>query len=267
MEHDKPLIFNIKGHATDDGPGLRTTVFFKGCQLRCRWCHNPESVEVGREIGFFAADCIGCGDCVAACTRGAISLDNPVRIDRRRCDGCGECLKVCPGRGLRGIGEFYPVATLIARLLRGRVFYKVSGGGVTLSGGEPTLHLDYLSQLLQGLKQEGIHTAIQTNGLFLWQDFAGKVLSYLDLIMIDLKLADPSEHREYTGGSNELIWENLSRLLKARSEAVLPRVPLIPGLTATVHNLRAISRRLQDLVPPAKAAKPGYHPGRVYLPG
>lgn len=247
MDQPKPLIFDIKGQAMDDGPGLRTTVFFKGCQLRCRWCQNLESIETGMEIGFYAADCIRCGDCVAACTQGAISLDNPARIDRRRCDRCGDCVTVCPGRGLRRIGEYYPVEALLERILRGRVFFEVSGGGVTLSGGEPTLHLDYVSHLLKGLKQEGIHTAIQTNGFFRWRDFAGKVLDYLDLIMLDVKLSDPQEHLEYTGQSNVIILENLARLVKVRPQAVLPRVPLVPGLTATVPNLRAISRLLQDL--------------------
>jgi pyruvate formate lyase activating enzyme len=247
MNQPKPLIFNIKGQAMDDGPGIRTTVFFKGCQLRCRWCQNPESIEAGVEIGFYAADCIRCGDCVSACRQGAISLDDPDRIDRRRCDHCGDCVAACPGRGLRRIGEYYPVEALLERVMRGRVFFEVSGGGVTLSGGEPTIHLDYLALLLKGLKQEGIHTAMQTNGFFRWREFAGKVLDYLDLIMVDVKLYDPQEHLEHTGQSNEVILENLARLLKARPQAVLPRVPLIPGLTATAHNLKAISRLFQEM--------------------
>lgn len=242
-----PLIFRLKGQSLDDGPGLRTTVFFKGCQLRCRWCHNPESQEAGPEIGFYPADCLRCGDCKAACPQGAISLDNLDRIDRSRCLRCGDCVAACPGKGLRLIGGYYPVEALLERILRSRVFFDVSGGGVTLSGGEPTLHLDYLARLLKGLKGEGIHTAIQTNGFFSWPEFAHQVLDYLDLIMVDLKLYDPRAHLAYTGQSNALILENLARLRQTRPEAVLPRVPLIPGLTATVPNLRAIAGLLQDL--------------------
>jgi pyruvate formate lyase activating enzyme len=242
-----PLVFDIKRLATEDGPGLRTTVFFKGCRLRCLWCQNPESLDPDAEIGFYGGDCIRCGDCVAACPRGAVNLDHPGRIDRGRCDRCGDCVRACPGRGLRLIGEYYPVAELAGKLLQDRVFYEVSGGGVTLSGGDPTLHLAYISNLLRVLKQHGIHTVLQTNGFFDWQDFAGEVLDYLDLIMFDVKLADSREHLDYTGQENRLILANLARLLEARPQAVLPRIPLVPGLTAQEGNLRALSRLLRDL--------------------
>ena len=244
---ENPLIFDIKRLATEDGPGLRTTVFFKGCQLRCRWCQNRESIDLEAEIGYYANDCILCGHCAAACPRGAVSLDNPARIDRRLCDRCGDCVRACPGRGLRLMGQVYPVEELVAELLRDRAFYEVSGGGVTFSGGEPTLHLDYLSQLLKALKQQGIHTAIQTNGFFNWQDFAEKALDYLDLVMFDVKMADSGRHREYTGQENGPILENLARLWATRPEAVLPRIPLIPGMTAVTQNLQEISGLLQDL--------------------
>jgi pyruvate formate lyase activating enzyme len=247
MESPRPLIFDIKRHALEDGPGIRTTVFFKGCQLRCWWCQNPESNETESELGFYAADCIGCGDCVTACEQEAVSLDNPARIDRRRCNRCGDCAAICPGGGLRLIGKYYPVEELLDKLLRDRAFYQVSGGGVTLSGGEPTLHLAYVSLLLQALKKQGIHTAIQTNGFFDWAEFASKILNHLDLIMFDVKMANPSKHLKYTGQENGLTLENLARLLKARPEAVLPRIPLVPGITATDRNLREISYLLQGL--------------------
>ena len=247
MENSRPLVFDIKRGALEDGPGIRTTVFFKGCVLRCRWCQNPESIQAGVEIGFYAAHCLRCGDCVAACGRGAISLENPARIDRGRCDRCGDCVRACPGRGLRLVGEFYPVEELADKLLRDRVFYEVSGGGVTFSGGEPTLHLAYLSSLLQALKKQGIHTALQTNGFFDWPEFKEKVLDWVDLIMFDVKLADPRMHLKYTGRGNGRILKNLARLLESRPDAVLPRIPLIPGMTATVPNLRALSGLLQRL--------------------
>lgn len=247
MEMHRPLIFDIKRHALEDGPGIRTTVFFKGCQLRCRWCQNPESIEAGAEIGFYEADCIGCGECVAACTKEAISLDNPARIDRRRCDRCGDCVAVCPGGGLRLIGKFYPMEELLDKLFRDRAFYKTSGGGITLSGGEPTLHMAYVNLLLKALKMHGIHTAIQTNGFFDWAEFAEKVIDFVDLIMFDVKMANASDHLTYTGHDNGPILANLARVLKARPEAVLPRIPLIPGMTATERNLSAISQLLQHL--------------------
>lgn len=244
---NRPLILALKELSWDDGPGLRTTVFFKGCPLRCWWCHNPESLESGGEIAFSEVDCLHCGACVAVCPTGALSLDNPARLDRRRCDRCGACVAACPGGGLRFLGRYYPTEVLVARILRDREFYEVSGGGVTFSGGEPTLFFDYLASLLRALKREGIHTAIQTNGFFRWQDFADMILDSLDLIMFDVKLADPRDHARYTGRSNALILENLARLLGRRPEAVVPRVPLIPGLTATTTNLEAISRLFRQL--------------------
>lgn len=247
MESPRPLIFDIKRHALEDGPGIRTTVFFKGCQLRCWWCQNPESLDPEPEIGFYAAECLGCGECAAVCPQGAVSLDNPARIDRRLCNRCGDCAVACPGGGLRLIGRYYPVEELMDKLLRDRPFYKVSGGGVTLSGGEPTLHMAYSSLLLQSLKQHGIHVALQTNGFFNWSEFAGHLLDFVDLIMFDVKLANPAEHLKYTGQENGLILANLARLAQARSDAVLPRIPLIPGITATEGNLREISRGLQKL--------------------
>lgn len=246
MSNGRPLVFDIKRGALEDGPGIRTTVFLKGCNLRCLWCQNPESIQAEAEIAFYAGDCLRCGACEAACPRGAISLSRPGRIDRRRCDRCGDCVRVCPGRGLRLIGEFIPWEDLMARLLRDQVYYEVSGGGVTFSGGEPTLHLGYLTPLLQAVKKQGIHVTIQTNGFFVWREFR-KVLDYLDLIMFDVKMAESALHRQYTGRGNGPALENLARLWKARPEAVIPRIPLIPGITATAPNLRAISRLLQRL--------------------
>ncbi len=242
-----PLIFDIRRYALDDGPGIRTTVFMKGCNLRCLWCHNPESLDPDSEIGFYPRDCINCGDCVEACPVSACQLENPARIDREKCTRCGDCVEACPGKALRLIGRFYAVDELLEILLRDRMFYKVSGGGVTLSGGEPTLFLDYGAEILGRLKELGIHTALQTNGCFIWEEFRQNLLPQVDLVMMDLKLADGKKHREYTGQDNSLIFANLSNLLEEKPQRVFLRIPLIPGFTATLENLQALSQLLQEL--------------------
>ena len=247
MKNQKPLIFDVKRHALHDGPGIRTTIFFKGCPLRCTWCHNSESMDPGLEIGFYPYDCIQCGDCVQVCPTGAAQIDLPGRIDRSICKRCGTCAEACPGRGLRKIGRFYEIDELLDIILRDKVYYQTSDGGVTLSGGEPTLHVEYASQLLQKLKSSGIHTAIETSGFFEWSQFNAKILGWLDLVLFDVKLADPELHLKYTGKRNNLILENLARLVQKRPDDVIPRVPLIPGITARPSNLQEISSMLREM--------------------
>jgi pyruvate formate lyase activating enzyme len=241
-----PLIFEIKRYALDDGPGIRTTVFFKGCNLHCPWCHNVESIDPDLEIGFFPQECIQCGDCVLACPVSACHLETSGLIDRKQCTRCGDCVEACPGRALRSYGRLYTVDELVEILLRDRAFSLVSGGGVTLSGGEPTLYMDYCAATLSPLKDLGFHTAIQTNGFFPWDEFRQKLLPLVDLVLIDVKLADGPEHRRYTGHDNERIIANLCHLLEAEPSKVLPRIPLIPGITATTENLTALSRLLRE---------------------
>lgn len=247
MKDQQPLIFDVKRHALLDGPGIRTTIFFKGCPLCCVWCQNPESIEPGLEIGFYPSDCIQCGDCVQACPTGAAQIDLPGRIDRAICKRCGACAEVCPGLGLRQIGRFYEIDELLDIVLRDKMYYQTSGGGVTLSGGEPTIHIDYTSQLLQKLKSNGIHTAIETCGVFGWGQFNSKILGWLDLVLFDIKLADPELHFKYTGKRNDVILENLTRLVQKRPDDVIPRVPLIPGITTSPSNLQEISSILRKM--------------------
>ena len=246
MNDQRPLIFDIKRHALHDGPGIRTTIFFKGCSLRCVWCHNPESMDPGLEIGFYPADCIQCGDCVEACPNGAAQMGLPERIDRAICKRCGTCAEVCPGRGLRQIGCFYEIDEILDIILRDQVYYQTSGGGVTLSGGEPALHVDYISQLLPKLKSVGIHTAMETSGFFDWSQFHTKILGWLDLVLFDVKLADPELHLKYTGKRNDVILQNLARLVRERPGSVIPRIPLIPGITTRRTNLQKISSLFRE---------------------
>ena len=245
--HLLPLIFDIKRDSLEDGPGIRTTVFFKGCNFHCLWCHNPESINPCQEIGFYPRRCIQCGNCVEICPVLACRLENPLRIDRELCTRCGDCVTACPSKALQLLGCFYPVDELLDILLRDRTFYRVSGGGVTLSGGEPTLYLDYCAEVLGKLKELGLHTALQTNGSFQWQEFRETILPLVDLVMVDVKIADGRKHREHTGHDNAPVLENLRRLLKEKPDAVLPRIPLIPGFTASSRNLKALANLFQGL--------------------
>ncbi len=236
----KPLVFDIKRNSLEDGPGIRSVVFFKGCPLRCIFCHNPESQEAVVEIAFSSKDCIRCGNCEKACPEKAINLANPEHIDRDKCTRCGECVAVCPGNGLRTIGTYYEVEALVEILLRDIAFYRHSGGGVTLSGGECTIYPEYLESLLKLLKANGIHTVLETAGYFEYDTFKQKILPYVDLVYYDIKIADVNAHTQFIGRSNQKIFDNLRCLLKEERVDVLPRIPLIPGITATHENLSAI---------------------------
>ena len=232
LEARRPLIFDIHRFALDDGPGIRTTVFLKGCPLACLWCHNPEGMHSEPELHCQAQKCIACGDCVSNCPQGAIRLAKGIAIDRSRCDGCGKCVDPCPTQALTIKGQYYPQSELIDLLLRDRRFFDDSAGGVTFSGGEPTLHMFYLKPILQALKAHGIHTAVQTCGLFNWDPFQSELLPWIDLIYFDIKCIDPHLHKQWTGRSNRCILANFTKLVEVAREKIVCSVPLIAGLTA-----------------------------------
>lgn len=255
-----PLIFAIRRFRQDDGPGIRTTVFLKGCPLSCAWCHNPEAQNPAAEISFSNEECINCGECRDVCPRGAIRQPFPDRIERWLCTACGRCASHCPSMALRLVGEPMTEDALLTSLLRDRPFFMTSGGGVTFSGGEPTLHAEFLNSILPRLRQQGINTAIQTCGHFDADRFRRLLLPHLDLIHFDLKLADRKLHRHYTGIDNELILSNFRWLAAEARGRLLPRIPLIQGVTANRENLAAIAALLREVGLTRHQLLP-YHPG------
>ena len=246
----RPLVVDIKRHSLEDGPGIRSVVFFKGCPLRCIFCQNPEAQEPGAEIAFFARKCFFCGKCEKVCLQGAIELDSPGRINREKCIRCGQCAHACPDGALKLVGHYYAVERLSEILLRDLPYYRHSGGGVTLSGGECTLYPDYLEALLQSLKTRNVHLVLETSGYFDYDTFTKKILPHIDLIYYDIKIAEPLSHAEYTGQSNHRIIKNFCRLIVDKNVEVHPRIPLVPGITATRDNLTSIVNFLWE----AKAA-------------
>ncbi len=239
-----PLVVDIKANSLDDGPGIRSVVFFKGCPLSCVWCQNPECLAPRAELSFDAELCVGAGECVSRCPEGALKPGRQPFIDRERCTRCFDCVDECPSGALTRIGEPVEVEELTARLLRDRPFYEHSGGGVTLSGGEATWAMDYLGCLVKQLAEAGVHTLLQTCGAFSQERFEREVYPWLELIYYDLKVADPALHKSVCGADNARILENFA-WLQAKAQAggvqVLPRVPLVPGVTDTDANLDAIA--------------------------
>ncbi|MBI5250656.1 MAG: glycyl-radical enzyme activating protein [Desulfomonile tiedjei] len=235
-----PLIVDIKRHSVEDGPGIRSVVFLKGCPLRCVFCQNPETWSPQQEVAFFPGDCIQCGQCVRVCPAGAVDLGLPGAIRRESCNACGMCVDACPGNGLRRIGRAYDPDELLEILLRDRNYYSGSGGGVTFSGGECTMHAQFLRSMLMRLKRQNIHIVLQTSGFFNYRSVSRMILPYVDLIHYDIKFANPEKHRRYTGHTNRKIINNLLRLLRDMPETVHTRIPLIPGINATQENLKEI---------------------------
>jgi pyruvate formate lyase activating enzyme len=238
----KAIIFNIQRYSVHDGPGIRTVVFFKGCPLRCVWCQNPESWRRRPEIGFHLERCIVCGNCQEACEEGAI-LSGTKRIDRARCTVCGACVDTCYAEGLTRVGEEWERDELIREVSKDRPFYEDSGGGVTLSGGEPLLQVDFVEDFCSGCREQGLSVAIETCGAVPFDSFR-RVLPFVDLILFDVKAVDPGLHETWTGSGNERILVNLERLRES-GVPVIPRIPIVPGHTAIPSNLNQIASHLE----------------------
>ncbi|MCF7953711.1 MAG: glycyl-radical enzyme activating protein [Spirochaetales bacterium] len=239
-------VFEIERYATEDGPGIRTVIFLKGCNLRCVWCQNPESQDSRAQVMYYQQKCVGCRKCVEACPENAIYFDKQYGYvtDHAKCTVCGACVDACFYDARKIIGKEYSVEELFKEIVRDAGFYKESGGGVTFSGGEPMLQSDEISELAQLLKQEGIHTSIETAGAVIWDRFES-LLSYIDLFYYDVKHIDSEAHRKYTGAPNELILENL-KVLSRRHEHVIVRIPVVPGVNNSSEILKRIYQFLAE---------------------
>lgn len=239
------MIFDIDTFAVHDGPGIRMTVYFKGCPLRCAWCHSPESQAREPQLIFARERCILCGACVMACSQGVHSLvDGKHILAWELCRACGQCVATCASRALQMRGEHVTAAEIVRRAIRMKPFFEHSGGGITLTGGEVTMQPDFAVAILRACQAEGIHTAIETCGACAWPTLQ-RLLPHTDLVLYDLKLVDDRLHRRWTGASNRIILENLAQL--AREREVQVRVPLIPGITDSTENLGAVLDLMADL--------------------
>jgi pyruvate formate lyase activating enzyme len=242
----KAVIFDIQRYSVHDGPGIRTVVFFKGCPLRCQWCQNPESLQRSPELGFLLERCIHSGNCKSACPEGAI-LAGAKRVDRSRCTLCGDCVESCYAEALKMIGEELGEDELIGEVSRDRPFYEDSRGGVTLSGGEPLLQIDFVEEFCSRCREEDLSLVVETCGAVPFDSFR-RVLPFVDLFLYDVKAIDPSLHKAWTGSDNRTILSNLERLGKS-GVPVVPRVPIIPGYTALSSNLDQIAAHLEGSFP------------------
>ncbi len=264
------IVSNIQKYSIHDGPGIRSTVFLKGCPLRCAWCHNPENLSFRPEIIYHQDKCIGCNSCVEVCSNQALKAsDQGIIIDKNLCDRCGTCCEACPTLALEKLGQEMTVEEVLAEVSKDEIFYQQSTGGVTLSGGEPLSQLDFAVEFLKRCKERGYHTTVDTCGFIPERSF-DDVLPYVDLFLYDIKHLDDDMHQKYTKVPAALILNNLRYLVK-RQANIWIRVPVIPTINDAPDYIRCIGQLMHELglkeiylLPYHKLAEAKYH--RLHLP-
>ncbi len=240
------IVFNIQRFSVNDGPGIRTLVFFKGCPLNCIWCSNPESQKPSQELSYIKKLCILCLRCISVCPNKAIILENDnLFTNLKICKACGKCTKVCPVNARKVEGKRYTVVELYEIVAKDIVFFRTSSGGVTISGGEPYAQFDFLLDFLKKCKSKGINTAVETCGFVEWDKIKSS-LKYLDLVLYDIKLIDEKIHNNFTGVNNTLILDNLRKLIFTDINVIV-RFPLIPGISDDISNLNSIVNYLKEI--------------------
>ena len=251
-------VFEIERFAINDGPGIRTLVFLKGCSLRCLWCSNPESQNRLPQLVYYKKKCLGCGNCVAACEREALSLTRGgIEIKRDLCKRCGECVSKCNAQAIVLLGNEMTAEEVLSEVLKDEPFYRRSGGGVTFSGGEPLEQSDFLLSTAMLCRENYIHTAVETCGSVAWEVFE-KVMPAIGLFLYDIKEMDPERHTDYTVLSNDLILENFVRLAGIGKQIVV-RIPVVPGHNDRDDNFEKIIYFLKENVPGARVDLLAYH--------
>ena len=243
---NKAIIFDVQRNSFVDGPGIRTTVFFKGCNLKCAWCHNPESQSAKPQMMFYKDKCTGCGKCKSVC---------PYHLEQ--CELCGKCTLYCPADARMVCGKEHTVDEVLKEVLKDKAFYETSGGGVTFSGGECMLQIDFLVEILKKCKENGIHTAVDTAGHIPFESFE-KILSYTDLFLYDIKIFDSQKHKQYVGVSNELILENLKKLFERKAKLWI-RIPIIPDVNDSIEEIQKIKDFLKTIGTAEKIELLPYH--------
>ncbi len=247
----KALISNIQNYSTKDGPGIRTTVFFTGCNLKCIWCSNPELIEPGIKVMYFENRCRRCGKCAETAVNNSIILtESGCEIDREKCTNIEECMEVCPYEAYEKSGYEISVQDLYNKLIRDKIFFEQSGGGVTFSGGEAGLQYEFLSEIGAELQKDNIHTALDTAGLITWEKLQ-KAINSMNMVLFDIKAYDSGLHRKYTGAGNELILENIKKTAAKNKELII-RMIIVPGMN---DNMEDIKKRISFIKELGSAVK------------